>query len=355
MELLSPDILQKIKSKALESAFVARAGLYFAEGFPLIYIDQWIQHGELKLPEQRLSDKELFNEVVGLIKQDVKNIDSGLYDLSVIRVENPMTHIRNLFKIYKDSIRVSKNKKQKKSKEFSAKALEKINQVPEYYRRNFHYQTDGYLSEESAQIYDHQVDILFRGTSDAMRRLILKPMVKALGKKKRLNMVEVGCGTGISTYPVVNTFKNAHIKAVDLSEDYIEFCRQEHKGYKNINFIVAKGESLDFLQSSSQDAWFSVYMFHELPKKARQEMLKEAYRVLKPGGYIFIADSIQMHDRPDLKVIMETFPKNFHEPFYKNYSQTPLEALLQEAGFNEVDSYHQFITKVAWAQKPKDK
>ena len=44
-----------------------------------------------------------------------------------------------------------------------------------YYLQNFHYQTDGYLSDLSANLYDLQVEILFNGAADAMRRRIITP------------------------------------------------------------------------------------------------------------------------------------------------------------------------------------
>jgi len=47
---------------------------------------------------------------------------------------------------------------------------------PSYYLQNFHYQTDGYLSELSANLYDLQVELLFNGAADAMRRRILGPL-----------------------------------------------------------------------------------------------------------------------------------------------------------------------------------
>ena len=39
---------------------------------------------------------------------------------------------------------------------------------PDYYLQNFHHQTDGYLSDHSASLYDLQVEILFNGTADPM-------------------------------------------------------------------------------------------------------------------------------------------------------------------------------------------
>ncbi len=352
MEVNIKSVLETLKSKALEGAFFARAGLYFAESYPLIYLDQWIQYGKLQKAPEGLSEKELFEEVKNLIQSDVENINSGVYGLSAIRIENPLTHIKNLFRVYKDSILVSQKKKEKKSKVFSTSAQEKVEGLPAYYKRNFHFQTDGYLSQESAEIYDHQVDILFRGTADAMRRLILKPMVECLGSERRLQILEVGCGTGISTFPIANTFKKSRVKALDLSEDYISFCTKEYRNLKTVSFASGQGENLEFLKAESQDAWCSTYMFHELPKEVRIDVIKEAYRVLKPGGFIFIVDSIQHHDRPDFKPIMDIFPKNFHEPFYKNYVQTPLEDLVKDVGFQNVKSKTGFVSKVCWAQKP---
>jgi ubiquinone/menaquinone biosynthesis C-methylase UbiE len=352
MEINKKKVFETLMSKALEGVFFARAGLYLVESYPLVYIDQWIQRGKFQKPKNSLTEKELFEEVRQLIQNDVENINKGIYHLSAVRIENPVTHIKNLYKVYKDSILVSKKKKEKKSKVFSEEAKQKTEGLPEYYRRNFHFQTDGYLSEDSASIYDHQIDILFRGTADAMRRLILKPMVEALGSERRLQILEVGCGTGVSTFPIANTFRKSRVKAIDLSEDYISYCSKEYKSLKLVSFAQGQGENLESVKSESQDAWCSTYMFHELPKDIRIQTISEAMRVLKPGGFIFIVDSIQLHDRPDLKAIIDVFPKNFHEPYYKNYAQMPLEGLLTDAGFIEVKSDSGFVTKVCWAQKP---
>ena len=48
-----------------------------------------------------------------------------------------------------------------------------LSAFPDYYLRNFHYQTGGYLSERSAKLYDQQVEVLFIGSADAMRRQAL--------------------------------------------------------------------------------------------------------------------------------------------------------------------------------------
>ena len=67
---------------------------------------------------------------------------------------------------------------------------------PPYYLQKFHFQTDGYLSDGSAERYDHQVEVLFGGGAAAMRRHALVPL-------KRVFAEIFPCGKGLdfSTSP----------------------------------------------------------------------------------------------------------------------------------------------------------
>ena len=72
---------------------------------------------------------------------------------------------------------------------------------PDYYLQNFHHQTDGYLSDHSASLYDLQVEILFNGTADPMRRRVIKPLIQGLRafadrSPSQLRVLDVATGTG---------------------------------------------------------------------------------------------------------------------------------------------------------------
>jgi SAM-dependent methyltransferase len=88
-----------------------------------------------------------------------------------------------------------------------------------------------------------------------------------------------------------------------------------------------------------------------LPQEVRLTILREALRVLKPGGILVIADSIQWNDNPKFNWALERFPTNYHEPFYRNYINTSLLDLFREAGFKTVHQHHRFLAKVVWALK----
>ena len=56
------------------------------------------------------------------------------------------------------------------------------------------------MTQESAQRYDTQVEVLLNGTANATRRQALRPLheVFAGRDQRRLRLLDVGCGTGRS-------------------------------------------------------------------------------------------------------------------------------------------------------------
>src|SRR5205823_8075415 len=98
---------------------------------------------------------------------------------------------------------------------------------PDYFLQNFHYQTGGYLTEESAKLYDMQVEVLFSGTANAMRRQCLVPIAEFLrGRDQRkTKLLDVGCGTGRFLRSVKEAFPRLDVTGSDLSATYLEEAR----------------------------------------------------------------------------------------------------------------------------------
>ena len=94
---------------------------------------------------------------------------------------------------------------------------------PDYFRRNFHWQTDGYLSHRSAKLYDLGVEFLFLRTADVMRRQVIPPLSRftreAPGPKR---VLDVGCGTGRALYQMSLAHPQHEYSGVDLSPFYLE-------------------------------------------------------------------------------------------------------------------------------------
>ena len=247
--------------------------------------------------------------------------------------------------------RVRNNRYQDFSKEVETEGY------PQYYLRNFHFQTDGYLSDQSANLYDLQVELLFNGSADAMRRRILAPLKQGLGhlglSDRELKILDVACGTGRTLKMLRAAFPKASLYGADLSPAYLRKANElllKQKG-ELPQLLQAKGESLPYV-----DEYFHgiscVFLFHELPAPIRQAVINENFRVLKPGGTYVICDSIQASDNPELKPAMENFSAAFHEPFYRNYIEDNMEARLTEAGFEVLQVSNHFMSKYWVAKKP---
>lgn len=201
--------------------------------------------------------------------------------------------------------------------------------LPRYYRQNFHYQTDGYLSADSAALYDFQVETLFGGTAGAMRRQAIPLLADALkGRDQRtLRLLEIGCGTGALTAELVRAFPRLAIDAIDPSTDYLAAARTRLAHAPRVTLHEAFAERLPFADGSF-DAAASCYLFHELPPKIRKAAIAELARVTKPGAIYVHVDTLQYGDTPAFDGLLEAFPRLFHEPYYATYAAQDLAALL---------------------------
>ncbi len=338
--------------------------LYSASRSAVFALESWLGPAielitRLERPRLPTDDRAAFETIwlslEKLLRRDVDNIVAGVYPVEVLVPEGPMAHLRRLPKLLREGFKISRRRQRNETKKFSKDSADLGRELPEYYRRNFHFQGDGYLSADSADLYEHQVDILFAGASDAMRRLIIEPMRQKFGygDGEGLRFLEIGAGTGRATRFVRLAYPKAKIVALDLSGPYLKRAQDKLKKYSRIDFVEGAGEALPFLDCQF-DAVYSVFIFHELPAQIRVDVLSESWRVLKPGGFLGIVDSLQLGDEPVLNEALKQFPVQFHEPFYRHYIENELPPLLEDAGFNEIKTDIGFLSKVvSGAKAPK--
>jgi ubiquinone/menaquinone biosynthesis C-methylase UbiE len=301
-------------------------------------------------PPKQEKDKDLINhlrtKVLKIHQREAENIVNGIYPPEVLVPKAPSAHLKNLPHLLLDSLKVSRRRKLNLKNDLEKNS--EVEKSPDYFKRNFHFQTDGYFSEASANLYEHQVEVLFSGTAAPMRRILIEMIKKRISSDRPLKILEIGAGVGSATIDFAKSFNIESYTVSDISSSYLKVAQKRLKG--KFDFIQTPAEELPF-KDEEFDLVFSVYLFHELPRSIRTKVLAESHRVLKAGGILAICDSIQLNDDPDINSVLENFPKDYHEPFYKDYTLWDVKSSLHDAGLKQVHSDCELLSKYWTALK----
>jgi ubiquinone/menaquinone biosynthesis C-methylase UbiE len=279
--------------------------------------------------------------------KDLRDVRAGLYPPPEPLFDNPVEALAAIDDLMRDAREVEARRLRSGGAEVRAEIGSDA--YPAYYRQNFHFQSGGWFTAESAGRYEAQVEALFAGTAGAMRRRALSLLARAWKTRdhRGLAVLDLACGAGAFLGDLALAFPRARLFGLDLSPAYLAAARA---AAPRAAFVQAKAEQLPFADASF-DALSCVYLFHELPPKLRPVVAAEIARVLKPGGHFAFADSIQPADEPRLGRLLEAFPAYFHEPYYAGYARTDLAALFAAAGLRPAGQDAAFLTKAILFEK----
>jgi ubiquinone/menaquinone biosynthesis C-methylase UbiE len=155
----------------------------------------------------------------------------------------------------------------------------------------------------------------WKGLAEALLKL-MPPMVIA----------DLGAGEG--TFSLLLAQRAKKVIAVDNSEKMIEYGTElaAKQGVKALEYRLGDLESVPIEDNSVDLAFFSQSLHHALhPGKA----IGEAWRILKPGGRIAVLDLVKHRFEEARELYADT---------WLGFSEVELEALLQKAGFANVQT-----------------
>jgi ubiquinone/menaquinone biosynthesis C-methylase UbiE len=298
-------------------------------------------HTDLSVPLRR----KIYADMAALFVQDLTNVEAGTYPVPIDHDGSWAALIRRSRLFFDDLPDIHRRRKQRATDEVLTEDTR--GKRPLYYLQNFHFQSGGWLTDDSAERYDTQVEVLFNGTANAIRRQALPQLreVFAGRDQRQLKLLDIGCGTGRFLDSVKQVWPRLPILGLDMSEAYIRHAERELKRWAWTRFIVGKAEEMA-VSDNSIDAIAGVFLFHELPPKIRRLVFRESARVLKPGGRIVVVDSLQPGDRPDYDGMLELFPQNYHEPYYASYLGEDFCSMAADYGLAYVRTVNAFISKV---------
>jgi ubiquinone/menaquinone biosynthesis C-methylase UbiE len=159
----------------------------------------------------------------------------------------------------------------------------------------------------------------------AKARYIARILTEQLGDLARLDLLDVGCGTG-NIHPFF-AGKARSVRGVDVSSACIATARQRNP---SVDYRYYDGNQLPF-DDASFDAAFTICVMHHVPPSQWPAFARELRRVVKRGG---------------VGLVFEHNPSNFLTrrvvsscEFDKDAVLLPAgqtQCLLQDAGFSDV-------------------
>jgi ubiquinone/menaquinone biosynthesis C-methylase UbiE len=291
--------------------------------------------------------QQMMGDMFELFRRDRANIDAGRYRLPGDLLGSPLRAMERSLRFLSDLGRIDRRRREQIHDEVPGAAEGRAARLPDYYAQNFHFQTDGYLSDHSAAVYDFQVEVLFKGSADAMRRQALLPIAEFLrGRRIReQRLLEVGCGTARFLGFVKQNYPRLPVVGLDLSEAYLRRARRQLSAWSWVELSQGAAEALPF-PDASFDLVSCIYLCHELPRAIRERAAAEFARVLRPGGRLVLVDSFQCGDEPAFDGLLELFPLAYHEPYFADYVRQDLAALFTGVGLQLRSAERAHMSKV---------
>ncbi len=291
------------------------------------------------------SRAEMTADMRGLFEREWRDIAQGLFPAPRPLAPDPAAFLRRSLLYFRDLPQVDARRHGRLDDELPHG--QQGDGLPGYYRQNFHFQSGGWLTDESAAIYDTQVEVLFTGAADVMRRRALKPVAEWLqGRNQRtMKALDVGCGTGRLLASLHQAWPGLRLTGLDLSPPYLVEARRLIGRTGRVKLIEGAAEALPF-DSASLDLVVSSFLMHELPPEVRAKVLAEMARVVRRDGLVVIVDSMQKGDHPAWDGLLDLFPHYFHEPYYADYVAGSIDDWAAAASLICTSSERAFLSKV---------
>src|SRR5262249_24766641 len=121
-----------------------------------------------------LDRRRLYADMAVLFRQDLANVEAGIYPLPADH-DGTLPVVLNRSRLFFADL-PDVHRRRENAEYRQVLTEDTRGKWPDYYLRNFHFQSGGWLTQDSARRYDTQVEVLFNGSANATRRQALLPL-----------------------------------------------------------------------------------------------------------------------------------------------------------------------------------
>ncbi len=150
-------------------------------------------------------------------------------------------------------------------------------------------------------------------------------------------VLDIGCSAGSSTVPYNTAYPEADVHGIDVGASILRYAhaRAEAMG-ASVHYHQRDAAHTGF-EDESFDLVMSHNAMHEFPQSTTEGMMKESFRLLKPGGVTMHMDVNIRYDEYDawMKFHRGWDQINNNEPYWRIYATNRPAEILKEVGFPE--------------------
>jgi ubiquinone/menaquinone biosynthesis C-methylase UbiE len=198
----------------------------------------------------------------------------------------------------------------------------------------YHRQPGSYHADPlGGHIYHYGTKVFHGGSNDKDESKIERIGMLPEPKDGVMNkFLDIACAIGSGTVAAKLRWPKAEIHGIELAGPLVRYAHMRATRLNSeVHFSQQLAEKLDFADNTFDLIYMST-LLHEMPLDEGREAVKEAHRVLRPGGILVINDMVQATVPLNIWSDYDRyFDHRFNnEPYAYNYVHSDLDSFLNK-------------------------
>jgi SAM-dependent methyltransferase len=229
-----------------------------------------------------------------------------------------------------------------------------MNESPDFRSRRSDYKqvwTALSATESAAKMHVGATEDEAKLTAMGMARLDV--LMKTVGVNENDVVLEIGCGIGRVAKHLAPRCRKWI--GCDVSPNMLKLAGERLREFSNVELVETSGHDLKPIADLFVDLVYCTVVFMHLEQWDRYKLVTEAFRILRPGGKLYV-DNTNLCSDEGWAVFEQhrQFPP-LQRPAHITECSTPqeLQEYLKRAGFAQIETRLRGVFVSVWGTKPR--